>query len=225
MSTRKQGYTIYAWIFLFSVFHVFDFVCRLDINLCYWRLLGEGKVERSLNYEKYSLPPRDHLKHKSPGSKPDVKEVRDIEDGMPSAKSTDAAGSPDDEENADRRINEELLAQFITVLCSKPFTSAKDYSKAVGACRKQFHISPGKLDLQRSYTKLVAQGVISKNKYFEKLATKKSVRSQSGVLVVTVLTSPYPESNGKKGRFDCAYDCAYCPSEPVYRSKVFCGVF
>eukprot|EP00341_Mesodinium_pulex_P004645 CAMPEP_0116900672 /NCGR_PEP_ID=MMETSP0467-20121206/8851_1 /TAXON_ID=283647 /ORGANISM="Mesodinium pulex, Strain SPMC105" /LENGTH=91 /DNA_ID=CAMNT_0004573947 /DNA_START=117 /DNA_END=392 /DNA_ORIENTATION=+ len=46
----------------------------------------------------------------------------------------------------------------------------------------------------------------------------KSVRSASGVLVVTVLTSPFPEftKEGQRVRqsFSCKQNCAYCPDEP-----------
>ena len=46
------------------------------------------------------------------------------------------------------------------------------------------------------------------------LLVKKSSKSQSGVLVITVLTSPYPKVGEKVQRFSCAWNCHYCPSEP-----------
>ena len=46
------------------------------------------------------------------------------------------------------------------------------------------------------------------------LLVKKSSKSQSGVLVITVLTSPYPKLGNKVQKFSCAWDCHYCPSEP-----------
>lgn len=48
------------------------------------------------------------------------------------------------------------------------------------------------------------------NPYLESYLVSKSPRSQSGVLVVTVFTSPYPD--GKK--FSCEWNCYYCPNEP-----------
>ena len=47
-----------------------------------------------------------------------------------------------------------------------------------------------------------------------KLLVKKASKSQSGVLVITVLTSPYPVVDGKKQKFSCAWNCYYCPNEP-----------
>ncbi|KAG8348411.1 Radical SAM superfamily Radical SAM C terminal domain [Trypanosoma vivax] len=44
----------------------------------------------------------------------------------------------------------------------------------------------------------------------ERYFTSKAPRSQSGVLVVTVFTSPYPEGQ----KFSCKWNCYYCPNEP-----------
>ena len=32
--------------------------------------------------------------------------------------------------------------------------------------------------------------------------------------VITVLTSPYPEADGKVQSFSCKWNCHYCPNEP-----------
>ena len=50
------------------------------------------------------------------------------------------------------------------------------------------------------------------------LITKKKNKSNSGVIVVTVLTSAHPiyiDKNGveQKTKFSCAWDCHYCPNE------------
>eukprot|EP00939_MAST-03C_sp_MAST-3C-sp1_P005141 g5141.t1 len=43
---------------------------------------------------------------------------------------------------------------------------------------------------------------------------RKKGKSHSGVLVITVLTSPYPKVGNKVQRFSCQYNCYYCPNEP-----------
>eukprot|EP00796_Vickermania_ingenoplastis_P007082 gene7082-5018_t len=48
------------------------------------------------------------------------------------------------------------------------------------------------------------------NETLEAYLVSKAPRSQSGVLVVTVFTSAYPE--GRK--FSCEWNCYYCPNEP-----------
>jgi histone acetyltransferase (RNA polymerase elongator complex component) len=61
----------------------------------------------------------------------------------------------------------------------------------------------------------------------ERLLITKSVRSLSGVLVVTVLTSPTPEyddpETGKRRvqRFSCKHNCYYCPNEPAHEGNKF----
>lgn len=44
--------------------------------------------------------------------------------------------------------------------------------------------------------------------------TLKSAKSESGVLVVTVVTSPTPTVNGRPQKFSCQWNCYYCPNEP-----------
>lgn len=59
---------------------------------------------------------------------------------------------------------------------------------------------------------------IKYDKKYEQLLQSKTFRSQSGVMVITVFTSPYPEviQDGKwvEGQFSCKFDCYYCPNEP-----------
>ena len=56
---------------------------------------------------------------------------------------------------------------------------------------------------------------MGENKYLENVLVGKKVRSHSGVLVVTVFTSPYPVGkDGVPQKFSCQYDCFYCPNEP-----------
>jgi ELP3 family radical SAM enzyme/protein acetyltransferase len=50
------------------------------------------------------------------------------------------------------------------------------------------------------------------------LLVKKKSKSNSGVIVITVLTSAHPEyideeGNSKISKFSCKHDCAYCPNE------------
>ena len=56
------------------------------------------------------------------------------------------------------------------------------------------------------------------------IITKKKCKSNSGVLVITVLTAAHPEyvdENGeiKKAKFSCKHDCAYCPNEIAHEGN------
>lgn len=62
---------------------------------------------------------------------------------------------------------------------------------------------PSNVQLLSTYYKLVEQAEISKNKELEKALVKKKVRSLSGVVIVSVLTKPYP----------CPGECIFCPAQ------------
>jgi len=59
----------------------------------------------------------------------------------------------------------------------------------------------------------------------DKLLVSKGMRSLSGVLVVTVFTSPYPQyvdpitKKVKIQRFSCKHNCYYCPNEPAHEGN------
>lgn len=127
------------------------------------------------------------------------------------------------------------LDQFIYHLLSSS-EKVKDQDELnllMSRLRRQYHISPSKRDiferllqlqLERDAVKGVSAGTAATDgeagdltgspvpkgvKYEPKmqhLLRNKGVRSNSGVVVITVLTAP--------GNFSCASDCYYCPNEP-----------
>lgn len=62
---------------------------------------------------------------------------------------------------------------------------------------------PSNTKLLRSYHQLLQDKKISKNIEIENLFKKRSVRSESGIVAVQVLTKPYP----------CPWQCIFCPDE------------
>jgi len=60
------------------------------------------------------------------------------------------------------------------------------------------------------YQKMLAEGRIARSIPLENAMVTKTCRGLSGVTVVTVFLSPYP--NGQK--FSCKWNCSYCPNEP-----------
>jgi len=104
---------------------------------------------------------------------------------------------------------EELIGyeRFVTaLLCGRTFASEKEYDHAISDTRKQFRTTLSKPQIVRAYYRLRDAGTIEQNLSFERIATKKSVRSNSGVVVITIVTAP--------GKFSCPADCYYCPDEP-----------
>ncbi|GMG15367.1 unnamed protein product [Phytophthora fragariaefolia] len=92
--------------------------------------------------------------------------------------------------------------------------TARELEKVFVLLRRKFKCLPKKSQMKFVLGLLVQKGAAPKGLALEKLLVKKAQKSQSGVLVVTVLTSPYPEVGGKKQRFSCQWNCYYCPNEP-----------
>lgn len=62
---------------------------------------------------------------------------------------------------------------------------------------------PSNIRLLKAYHNLLRMGIIKKNENLENLLKKRKIRSLSGVVVVSVLTKPFP----------CPGKCIYCPTE------------
>ena len=101
----------------------------------------------------------------------------------------------------------EGFEQFVLALLSGPeFKSEKEYETRIQAVRRQFKTTLSKPQIVRAYYRLRDAGRIERSASFERVTTKKAVRSNSGVVVITIVTAP--------GRFSCPNDCYYCPDEP-----------
>ena len=59
------------------------------------------------------------------------------------------------------------------------------------------------MEILKEYRRLVKNGEIKRNEALENLLTTRKIRSLSGIVVVSVLTKPYP----------CPGKCLYCPAE------------
>lgn len=84
--------------------------------------------------------------------------------------------------------------------------------------RRKHHYSPNKTQLASAYSYLQTIDQIEPNETMRKYIKAKEMRGLSGVIVISTITSPYPEyidSDGKKKtqRFSCKHDCHYCPRE------------
>lgn len=93
-------------------------------------------------------------------------------------------------------------------------TESSIYGRILKKCMKEHSFHPRKAMLLHTYRSLVATGKLSRSKVVEQLLVTKSSKSDSGVLVITVLTSPYPTVGGKVQRFSCKWNCYYCPDQP-----------
>ena len=94
------------------------------------------------------------------------------------------------------------LLDFVNDLIhSDPSTT--DYDTVARKLKRQYQLNPSKQQIYRIYNANFSDVAIGPK--LKKWMIKSQVRSNSGVLVVTIVLAP--------NRFSCKYDCAYCPQE------------
>lgn len=93
--------------------------------------------------------------------------------------------------------------EYIDDLVKENPQTRKEYDKAVRKLNRRHHTSYRKSDMIRAFDKFHKNNL--ELNVLRTLLRKKGVRSHSGVLVVTVFTSP--------SKFSCPEDCHYCPDE------------
>lgn len=98
-------------------------------------------------------------------------------------------------------------------------TNKHEYTAHYRELTRKYHINPSKVTMNYAYKCILQKYHHSelKDKYhrmpiIEKIIQGKTVRSNSGVLVFTVLTSGLKGFKG--GNAGCQWDCHYCPNEP-----------
>ena len=101
----------------------------------------------------------------------------------------------------DKREIYGLLQQLIQYNYTKP----REWQNKIYSLSRGKKKIPGKAILTTCYQELKKQGKIKENMDLEKYIRHKQVRSQSGVLVITIVMKP--------DKFSCPYDCYMCPDE------------
>ncbi len=96
--------------------------------------------------------------------------------------------------------NEHIL---LSILEKKPLTKAQFDRARMDACSVLHVDQPGNRDLLQAYQKLVKMKRIEPDKAIEELLKKATIRSLSGIAIVTSLVKPYT----------CPGKCVYCPTE------------
>lgn len=112
--------------------------------------------------------------------------------------------------DCDQEGTEKFVVALLNLIEKGKLVDKGSWKSSIRALSKDFHISPGTVQLNYAYYSLLNNNTIQHNMIFEKLAKAKTVRSDSGVIVVTVLTSPFPDGQA----FSCRFNCYYCPDYP-----------
>ncbi|MBE18041.1 MAG: hypothetical protein CMH79_04680 [Nitrospinae bacterium] len=128
-------------------------------------------------------------------------------------------------EDIEDLINNEKRVQFTKDFVNNTFSSENEYISKFTLLRKKYKLSVSKPQLRKIYFKLLHNNEVEPNNQFLKYSIKKKGKSQSGVSVITILTSPYPKYTNSKGEivtqtFSCGKNCSYCPNEPTQNFKL-----
>ena len=120
----------------------------------------------------------------------------------------------------DAPLIEEYVKELLAGWTAGRIKAPRDVDKAMKLLQRSFkgrrrpdgsaQNPPRKSEIIAGYISMVARGEAEEHPDFQRLLVKKAAKSLSGVLVVTVLTSPFP--HGQK--FSCEWNCYYCPNEP-----------
>jgi hypothetical protein len=126
----------------------------------------------------------------------------DLEDPAGEGAHTDAA------DEGRRRLLEEYVLDLAAMggwdACD-PKSGRKKLDRARHVLAKRHRVFPPVSAMVRAYRSLVESQRMPENPALRALLVRKEVRSWSGVLVVTLFTSP--------GNFSCPMDCHFCPNE------------
>ncbi|AYV78359.1 MAG: hypothetical protein Edafosvirus10_34 [Edafosvirus sp.] len=105
----------------------------------------------------------------------------------------------------DKEIMDKILDEILLL----KIDSKQKMETAIKNLRKKYHIGISNVMVLYSYRMLCRERNLKYDPKYEEYLQSKTFRSQSGVMVIAVFTSPYP--NGQT--FSCEYDCYYCPNE------------
>ena len=86
----------------------------------------------------------------------------------------------------------------------------KEFHNFYGRMTRSYRIYVKKSLLVLVYRRMIENEEIENHPVMWKLIQKCAARNLSGVTVITVLTSPYPDGQD----FSCKHNCYYCPNEP-----------
>lgn len=112
-------------------------------------------------------------------------------------------------------LTPEVRSLLYQSLKTRDIRSKAEFVKFVKEFQKKLHVTISNPDVIYAYRLGCHQDGVAVDETLLSFMRKCENRSQSGVQVVTVFTSPYPEKeDGTVQEFTCAWNCSYCPNQP-----------
>lgn len=103
--------------------------------------------------------------------------------------------------------------EMVQHMMNQNLTSEQEFMRVLCGLQKKFKKQPRKCELLHVFNVMQQSGKIVKNHPLRDYLVKKSSKSHSGVLVITVLTSPHPKVGDQVQDFSCQWNCYYCKSK------------
>lgn len=109
---------------------------------------------------------------------------------------------------------------LIRELVEMEFDSKSQFNEALHRLKNGHHLHCKNSELAVVYRQMLRDGEVERNEQVEFFIRTKIGKSASGILSITVFTSPYPtfldEKTGKTKtqRFTCKWNCYFCPNHP-----------
>jgi ELP3 family radical SAM enzyme/protein acetyltransferase len=103
--------------------------------------------------------------------------------------------------------SEQVIYQTIVKgLLGEKITTNDELRLALIPYMRRFKLVPNKLSLCAAYKDIINKNPAAANYALQRLLIKKAIRSDSGILNISVSLPP--------DRFSCKYNCHFCPNEP-----------
>ena len=118
--------------------------------------------------------------------------------------------SQDIYKNCTKEQADQYVLELIKSIENNKITTKKEWTMKLKTLQKEVRAIVGVVAMNFSYFGLLFEGKIKPSKMFREFARNHVVREDSGIISVSVMTSPTPFGKG----FSCAFDCAYCPQQP-----------
>lgn len=112
------------------------------------------------------------------------------------------------------------LEGVVREMATRTFETKGDFTKLLGRLKRKQHLIVKNSEFRRVYDTMLAEGRIDAHEQMALFLRTKGGKSASGILSVTVFTSPYPQyvdpktGKLKKQKFTCAWNCYFCPDHP-----------
>jgi ELP3 family radical SAM enzyme/protein acetyltransferase len=111
-----------------------------------------------------------------------------------------------------KTINQEVAEKFVISLIDmindELIKRKEDWNKQIRLLNRKYHIMMNTVQLNYTFHNLLVQKKINYSPLFKQFNISHQVRSDSGIISVSIMTSPYPDGQ----EFSCAFDCHYCPN-------------